>query len=284
MQEGAPTHFSSLQRSRYESEELKGKRMLSNPKQVALEISEWMIKRLDESGRKSFVVGVSGGIDSAVAFRLAQLTGRPYNAVFLPKDEEQDERLRPLVEELCGFAPSKIYIDEFLDLDALPYMHGDPAKRKLAYGNVAARARMISLYYMAEYFEGIVVGTTNAAEAYIGYYTKYGDGGVDIEPICGLLKHEVYQLGREGFDVPVPDSILNIAPSANLWPGQTDEDEMGFSYDQLDAYIGMKGGLSSTTPLAWTGRIDAMHARTEHKRNVPPHCCIGERACLICEA
>jgi NAD+ synthase len=253
--------------------------MLSNPKEVALEISEWMKGKAAEAGRDGFVVGISGGIDSAVAYRLAQMTGLRVQPIFLPKDREQDERLRPLVEELCGFVPVKIFIDELVDLEALPYIH-ESDRRKLAYGNVAARARMTSLYYMAEYFQCIVVGTTNAAEWYIGYYTKYGDGGVDIEPICGLSKHEVYQLGREGFDVPVPDSILNVAPSANLWPGQTDEGELGYTYDQLDAYI--QGKEPMTVPLGVQVKIDATHDKTEHKRNQPDHCCISERDCLIC--
>lgn len=260
--------------------------MLSDPRGTAKEIAEWMSKKLDESGRKSLVIGVSGGIDSAVVFRLAQLSGRPYNAVFLPKGEEQADRLQPLVNELCGFWPSKIYIDDLVKVEALPHIPMGPVeKQKLAYGNVAARARMIALYYMAEYYGGIVVGTTNAAEAYIGYYTKYGDGGVDIEPICGLLKHEVYQLGREGFDVPVPDSILNAAPSANLWAGQTDEDEMGFTYDDLDRYVEWDPEKSPDVVFDpnVTLKIARMHINTEHKRNVPPHCCIGERECLICK-
>lgn len=251
--------------------------MLQDPKRTAQEIADWMVKKLEESGQESFVVGVSGGIDSAVAYRLAQLTGKPVYAVFMPKDEEQDERLWPLISDLIdeGVEVDVEYIDDFLQ--HLPAtMHSTDLDR----GNFAARMRMSLLYYFAGIYKGLVVGTTNAAEWYIGYYTKYGDGGVDIEPICGLPKHEVYQLGRDGFDVPVPDSILNVAPSANLWPGQTDEGELGYTYDQLDAYITSKEPM--TVPLGVQVKIDATHDKTEHKRNQPDHCCISERDCIIC--
>lgn len=258
--------------------------MLNNPTQVARDISRWMLQELEESGQECFVVGVSGGVDSAVVYRLAQMTGKPVHPIFMPFNQRQHDDLCGLVRELTGLDVMREVeiglwcegIDNIFSVEET----GAMGLSDLAVGNFAARMRMNFLYLMATVLKGIVVGTTNAAEWYIGYYTKYGDGGVDIEPICGLLKHEVYQLGREGFTTPVPASILNAEPSANLWKGQTDEGELGFTYDELDAWISQ--GVESMVPIPIIDRIVAMHHATDHKRNQPGHCCVSGQDCPVC--
>ena len=107
-----------------------------------------------------------------------------------------------------------------------------------------------------------MVGTDNAAEVYTGYYTKYGDGGVDLLPISNILKREVYEWARH---MGVPDSVIERPPSAGLWEGQTDESEMGTTYDMIDDFIEGK-----PVPDEDANIIKRLHARSEHKRNMPP--------------
>ena len=240
--------------------------MLSEPKTTTQQISEWLCNQLYDAERNSFILGVSGGIDSAVVFRLLQMTGKPFHCYFLPKNKKQEKELEPLVLELCGDVNfDTIYLDDFVNVECLPYIH-DANKRNIALGNLYARMRMSILYYHSEYYKGLVVGTTNLAEWEVGYFTKYGDGGVDVEPIIGLLKHEVYQLARDGFDNPVPDSILEAIPSAGLWDGQTDEGEMGISYDDLDERI--LHGKDKISPEVFH-RIEELSRKSGHKHEMP---------------
>jgi NAD+ synthase len=123
---------------------------------------------------------------------------------------------------------------------------------------------MASLYYIANAMNYLVAGTGNRSEIALGYYTKYGDGGVDLLPIGGLLKSEVYALARE---LGVPDPLIKKAPTAGLWVGQTDEAEMGFSYDTLEKYL---TGGASAVPADVATRIARMQAASDHKRALPP--------------
>ena len=130
--------------------------------------------------------------------------------------------------------------------------------------NVKPRLRMAALYFIANSLNYLVTGTGNRSELTLGYFTKYGDGGVDLLPIGGLLKSEVRALGRE---LGVPDHVIDKPPTAGLWMGQTDEAEMGFTYDTLEAYL-KKG--SSAVPGAVAGRIDLLRKISDHKRALPP--------------
>jgi NAD+ synthase len=211
-------------------------KMVKDPQAVAQYLSDWIRDYTVAAGKKRLVVGVSGGIDSAVVFRLCEMTGLEVLPVFMPLDDSQDEKLSGTVVELIG-SPEKlqtVFIDEIVDVFFQWNTEGNSPPKAL--GNFAARMRMSILYYIAEFNDALVAGTTNLPEWELGYFTKWGDGAVDIEPIKGLLKEEVFQLGKDGFAVAVPDVILNAAPSANLWEGQTDEGEMGVKYSDLDAY------------------------------------------------
>jgi len=139
-------------------------------------------------------------------------------------------------------------------------------KQQLPEANIKPRLRMTTLYFMANSLNYMVVGTGNRSEITLGYYTKYGDGGVDLLPIGGLLKSEVRALARE---LDVPAAIIDKPPSAGLWIGQTDEAEMGFTYDALEQYL--SGGRSAVTP-AIADRIEQLRRASEHKRAMPPIC------------
>jgi NAD+ synthase len=137
-------------------------------------------------------------------------------------------------------------------------------KQQMPGANVKPRLRMASLYFLANSLNYLVAGTGNRSEITLGYYTKYGDGGVDLLPIGGLLKREVRSLARH---LGVPAAIIEKPPSAGLWPGQTDEHEMGFGYDELERYL--VEGPASVEP-AVAGRIQRLIDLSEHKRASAP--------------
>jgi NAD+ synthase len=146
---------------------------------------------------------------------------------------------------------------------------GRAIRRQLALANVKPRLRMTSLYYLANRYNGLVVGTGNKTELAIGYFTKYGDGGVDLLPLGDLDKTAVRGLARA---LGVPDAVISKAPSAGLWEGQTDEAEIGVSYDQLDRVLASIPGEERKEPIdpATLDRISALVAASEHKRRAIP--------------
>ena len=133
---------------------------------------------------------------------------------------------------------------------------------KLSQGNLKARLRMSTLYAVANAMNYMVVGTDNAPESYTGYFTKYGDGGVDILPISSLTKAEVRAWARV---IGLPMRIATRVPTAGLWPGQTDESELGITYDQIDRYL-----LEEEVTPEVKERIESLHRQSEHKRHLPP--------------
>ncbi|NMA03641.1 MAG: NAD(+) synthase, partial [Clostridiales bacterium] len=133
---------------------------------------------------------------------------------------------------------------------------------KLTDANLRARLRMSTLYVIANNLNYLVVGTDNKAEMYTGYFTKYGDGGVDLQPIAELKKHEVYEWAEA---LGVPKKVINKDPSAGLWKGQTDEKEMGTTYEKIDLYLDGK-----SIPERDMRIIQKMHENSAHKRTVPP--------------
>jgi len=140
----------------------------------------------------------------------------------------------------------------------------DLAADNLAVANLKPRLRMAALYYLAARNNYLVVGTGNKSEIVTGFFTKYGDAGVDLEPMGDLVKTQVWELARH---LQLPERIIEKRPTAGLWPGQTDEDELGFSYRQLDEYI-----LSGTTDAAAVEKIERAIRRSRHKQEMPPVC------------
>ncbi len=243
-------------------------------------IAGWMRERLHEATARGLVVGLSGGVDSALVVRLAQLAApNAVVGVLMPcHGDSQDERDAALVAS--HFSVPTVRVDLAAPYDALAASlkaaaehlpsaahrekpHDEPRAR-VPLANLKPRLRMASLYYVANTLNYLVAGTGNRSELSIGYFTKYGDGGVDLLPIADLVKSEVRSMARE---LGVPDAIVNRTPTAGLWTGQTDEAEMGFTYDEIERYL--KEGPESVAP-AVAMKIERLVRASEHKRHLPP--------------
>ncbi len=228
-------------------------------------IVKWMKEIVDQSGCEGIVLGLSGGIDSAVVAGLAkQACGENVLGVIMPCNsvpEDADYALQVARE----FDIETEYIDLCPVFDS--FMEILPEGEEPAAGNIKPRLRMTALYYFANIRNYLVAGTGNKSEIAIGYFTKYGDGGTDMLPLGGLLKCEVQDLARE---TGVPEEIITKTPSAGLWEGQTDEDEMGFTYSELDRVIAKveKGGFTPQTKTEIM--IAEMMKKSEHKRQPVP--------------
>lgn len=238
-------------------------------------IVDWLADQLQASHMGGLVVGLSGGIDSAVVAGLSRLavsrTGKHLLAVLMPcHSVPQDEADARLVADHFGLEMVRVDLAPVYDLLLTTFRAADPHKaysddaQSLAQANLKPRLRMLTLYYLANRRQALVVGTGNRSELAVGYFTKYGDGGVDLLPLGSLVKAQVRAVARW---LGVPQPILDKAPSAGLWEGQTDEGEMGLTYAILDAYL-----LGRPVDEAAKARIEALHARSEHKRRPTPIC------------
>lgn len=234
---------------------------------LADQIAAWIKEQVTQAGMQGGVVGLSGGIDSAVVAGLAARALGPerVTAAILPvHSNPQDVEHAKLAAAAFGLEPLLIDLSRAYDV-----LHETlPPGSELADANIKPRLRMIALYHLANTRQALVIGTGNKSEEMIGYFTKYGDGGVDILPIGGLYKHQVVALARE---IGVPEPIIAKPPSAGLWPGQTDEAEMGMSYDELDAILAaIERGDTSGFPPDRVALVERMIAKSEHKRRLPP--------------
>jgi len=205
------------------------------------EIVSWLRKHVQAAGAKGCVLGLSGGLDSSVVGVLCK-QAFPENVLgLLMPCFSQAQEMRDAQELAEKFSiPTKLidlepaYNQLYVQLEGKAY---DPKEMNLAVANLKPRLRMIALYYHANQLDYLVVGTGNRSELEMGYFTKYGDGGVDLLPLGGLLKTEVKKLAAE---LGIPNKIIEKAPTAGLWPGQTDEGEMGITYAELDRILSGK--------------------------------------------
>jgi NAD+ synthase len=246
---------------------------------LAAHLSGWLRDQVAQARADGLVVGLSGGVDSSVVLRLAQMASpEAVVGVVMPcHSSARDEADARLVARHFEAPVVRVELDSPCNalLEALESARGQlpdvmaaassaDERQRLALANVKPRLRMTSLYHLANVLGFLVAGTGNRSELAIGYYTKYGDGGVDLLPIGGLLKREVRSLARH---LGVPAAIVEKPPSAGLWPGQTDEHEMGFGYDELERYL--VEGPASVEP-AVAGRIQRLIDLSEHKRASAP--------------
>ena len=226
---------------------------------------DWLeAERRDFYHMDGYVLGVSGGVDSAVVAHLLARSGAPVYGLILPVAAGDDTQDAHLVLDSAGIAGEEIVIAglyEELQETLRPLLSDGRVDEKVLRGNMQARLRMICLYSVAQSRRALVVGTDNAAEWLTGYFTKFGDGAADVVPLIHLRKEEVYELAEV---LGVPERILKKAPSAGLWQGQTDEDEMGVRYRDIDAFL--RGEAVSATARE---RIDFWHNRSHHKRQMP---------------
>jgi NAD+ synthase len=180
------------------------------------------------------VVGLSGGIDSAVSAALAARAFGPENtlAVMMPyrTSNPDSEAHARLVADRLGLPTRRVDISAMAD----GYLEGCGVDDPRRAGNVMARCRMIVLYDLSEEWRGLVVGTSNKTEMLLGYSTQWGDAAHAVNPLGDLYKHQVYQLARH---LDLPGEVIDKAPSADLFEGQTDEDELGFTYEEADRLL-----------------------------------------------
>ena len=210
---------------------------ISDYSKLQTSISNWLFDYVSNNNIKSFVVGVSGGIDSAVSSTLAAFTGLPIYAIGIPiyqkKEQESlsDVHLKWLQSNFSNVITNKFDLTKVFS--SFQFTMGEFGSNDLALANSRSRLRMLTLYQVATSVGGIVVGTGNKVEDYgVGFYTKYGDGGVDIAPIADLYKTEVWELGKH---LGVDQSIIDALPTDGLWDdGRTDEDQIGTSYEMLE--------------------------------------------------
>ena len=228
--------------------------------ELADKISGWIKEQIEGAGARGAVIGLSGGVDSSV---VAVLCKRVTDVLGLIMPIHSD----PLDEEYASLLASKFDIQvRRVDLspvyDALLRVLPDPTGLPVA--NLKPRLRMATLYFFANKENRLVVGTGNKSEIMMGYFTKYGDGGVDILPLGGLLKRQVRELARE---LGIPARIIAKPPSAGLWAGQTDEGELGITYDQLDQVLtALESGEALNFDPQLVDRVERHIAQTKHKR------------------
>lgn len=234
--------------------------------QAQKEITEIVAFLKQQIGDRMPVIAVSGGIDSALTLMLLRKAypAEKIMAFFLPDDKTPERDYRD-VEELSRKSGVKIQTINIQPM-VTSFQETLEVSQKEALGNIKSRVRMITLYYHSNLYGGMVVGTTNRSEYMVGYYTKFGDGACDIEPIIHLLKRDVRELSRV---LNVPESILSKEPSAGLWESQTDEQELGMSYDDLDQIIEdiFDHGSQSSDPLY--ERVRELYRNSSHKRRDP---------------
>lgn len=231
-------------------------------------ISAWLRESLQLAGAEGFVFGLSGGVDSAVTGALAveAVGSESVLAAILPCHSAPiDARLGRAVADAFDMPTVTVALgDAFTDLvDNLP-----PSEHRLAAANIKPRLRMIALYYLAQTNRYLVLGSSNRTERMVGYFTKYGDGGADLLPLGDLYKTEVWELAR---DLGVPQEVIERAPSAGLWPGQTDEDELGITYPKLDRILAaMADDDTEGVDPAALAKVETMILHSAHKRALPP--------------
>jgi NAD+ synthase len=241
------------------------------------EATDFIAEKVEEADADGVVVGLSGGIDSATASALAveAVGADSVHGLVMPADATPDRDAEDAKEhaEDFGIEYDVINVQDVVDT----FLEGYSTDDREAVGNLAARVRMCYNYLVANSETLLVLGTGNRSELLVGYYTKYGDGGVDILPIAGLYKTEVREVARR---LGVAEHIVEKTPTAGLWEGQTDEAELGATYDEVDdffrAYLDGDASLQEAADSAGIDaetaqRLEGLYRRSEHKRKTPPY-------------
>jgi NAD+ synthase len=252
-------------------------RLAINPDVVRKVIVNFIHQEVTRTGFSRGVLGLSGGVDSSlVAYLAAEALGREnVLGVMMPyrTSDPRSEADGRAVAEALGIPAKRLEITSIVD----PYLNSqaDPAMGDRRRGNVMARARMLVLFDQAAASKALVIGTSNRTETLLGYTTIFGDNAAALQPIADLAKCQVRQLARS---MGVPEAIVAKAPSADLWAGQTDEGELGFTYDQADQVLHLlydqrftaQEVASAGFDLALVKRIQEIVRRNQFKRQTPP--------------
>jgi NAD+ synthase len=244
---------------------------------LADEISNWMRAQVEAADVDGITLGLSGGVDSACVAGLAQrAVGRgAVIGVLMPCHSDP-------IDAQYAYKVARTFDLETITVDLTPVYDAfitalPPTSSRLVQANLKPRLRMTTLYYVANTHNYLVAGTSNKSELMVGYFTKHGDSGVDLSPLSDLYKREVFDLARE---LGVPQAVIDRPPTAGLWPGQTDEGEMGLTYDALER------ALTILTTDDRASRVDDLYdhsvdqptlekvrkmmVASAHKRTLPP--------------
>lgn len=238
--------------------------------ELADQIATWLKTYATNAGADGYVVGLSGGVDSAVAAALAVQgmgRGKVYGLIMPCYSIAEDQMYASRVARWLGIKHETVTLDyPFTSIAATvvpPATEVRQDRRKII-GNIKARLRMITLYAFANRMNYLVLGTGNRTELKLGYFTKYGDGGVDVLPLGDLYKSEVWGLAEE---LGVPQEVIDKPPSAGLWEGQTDEGEIGATYEQMERWLrGNPMGLDEEA----IKKLCDLEAAARHKLELPP--------------
>ncbi len=250
-----------------------------NPDNIENKITSFIRAHLDKSGASGAVIGLSGGIDSTVtAYLTAHAIGHEnVLGILLPVQNltpEQDTEDAINIADRVGIEYRVFEISDILQSFSGSIPDYDLGAA-VSNGNLIARTRMCVIYYYANLLNRLVIGTGNRTELLLGYATKYGDSGVDIEPLGDLYKTKVFELARY---LGVPERIIEKPPSARLWIGQTDEGELGMRYQEIDRIVRMlvderlsaEEVVARGVPEDSVSRITELIRTSEHKRHAPP--------------
>ena len=252
---------------------------MNYPKKVSKHITNWIENYINKSGAKGIVVGVSGGVDSALTSTLCAETGHNILCLEMPiyQNKDQVSRSKKHIDWLMSKYPNvtskQIELNDTFEsfVNSLPDNSSD--KHELSLANTRSRLRMVTLYYFSALNNYIVAGTGNKVEDFgIGFYTKYGDGGVDISPIADLLKSEVFTLAKFH---NIIDEIIEAEPNDGLWnDNRSDEEQIGASYEEIeDAMMNFnKSDNLSKREKEVLDIFDSFHKANKHKMDPIPVC------------
>jgi len=245
---------------------------------VRTTITTFIAEMVDAAGAEGAVLGLSGGIDSTTTAHLAveALGAEGLHGLVMPSAVNDPDNMADAEEIAQGLGISYDVVEIEPIAEQIIGAVGDGGDDQTAHGNVYVRTRAVLNYLVANRQQRIVLGTGNRSEAMVGYYTKYGDQAVDCNPIGPLYKQQVRQLAAS---IGVPMELVMKTPSAGMWVGQTDEGELGMSYDTLDAILALHvdGPLSVSRTAGLIGvdaadveAVDALVSASAHKRSMPP--------------
>ncbi len=249
------------------------------PKKVSKHITNWIEDYINKSGAKGIVVGVSGGVDSALTSTLCAETGHNILCLEMPIYQNKDQVSRSkkhidwLMSKYSNVTSKQIELNDTFEsfVNSLPDNSSD--KHELSLANTRSRLRMVTLYYFSALNNYIVAGTGNKVEDFgIGFYTKYGDGGVDISPIADLLKSEVFTLAKFH---NIIDEIIEAEPNDGLWnDNRSDEEQIGASYEEIeDAMMNFnKSDNLSKREKEVLDIFNSFHKTNKHKMDPIPVC------------
>jgi len=238
------------------------------PADVCGKIESWLRAKVSEASASGVVVGMSGGIDSSVTSVLARraLGGKALGLVMPCGSNAKDAERAKLLAKKFDISVQEIDLTSAFDEIRKTLAATD----RKALGNLKARLRMAALYYFANVNNYLVLGTSNKSEIAIGYFTKHGDAAADLAPLASLYKTQVIELANY---LEIPKEIIEAKPSAGLWEGQTDEQEIGMDYATLDSILmAAEKDLPIKAGKEKVGRAKAMIKKSVHKRQMPDVC------------